>query len=56
MTVGQLLNTMTAREFGDWVEWYRLRNARAASPVLQSGALDLTTDGGVAALSTMFKK
>jgi hypothetical protein len=65
MTVATLLSTMTMREFGDWVAWFRMRHEehektqRERSGVQPTGAggfhLDLTTDSGVAQLSTAFK-
>jgi hypothetical protein len=65
MTVATLLQTMTPREFGDWVAWYSEQNEQAererrehAGVQQRAGggfSLDLTTDAGIAQLSTAFK-
>lgn len=65
MTVSAMAASMTTREFGDWVAWFRLRREkdererreRAGVQATASGgfSLDLTTESGVNQLAGAFK-
>jgi len=66
MTVAQLRESMSAREFSDWVEWFEEKHqaheqspsagAPETVPARSAMHFDLTNPAGVAALALAFDK